>query len=125
MPQCGYVDDPQLAAHNLAHAAEVTGAVFRYRSNVTAISRTRGRVTGVEMADGEFIAASIVVNAAGPWSASINELAGVLGDFATSTRPLEQEVISVPAPDGFAGSRGSVSPTPTSVHISAPTPATP
>ena len=53
------------------------------------------------LADGETLAASVVVNAAGPWSVALNTMAGVLDDFATSTQAVEQEVISVPAPEGF------------------------
>ncbi|MEL6891641.1 MAG: FAD-dependent oxidoreductase, partial [Actinomycetota bacterium] len=33
-PDAGYVDDPQLAAHNLMRAAGAVGATFRFRSKV-------------------------------------------------------------------------------------------
>lgn len=97
----GFIDDPTLAAHNFANAAEQTGATFRWRAEVTGVERTDGRVTGVTLAGGEVISADVVVNAAGPWSVKLNTLAGVLDDFSTSTRACEQEVISVPAPEGF------------------------
>ena len=101
MPECGFIDDPQLAAHNLAHAAEYRGATFRFRTEVTEIVQDQGRVAGVLLATGELVAAPVVVNVAGPWSGAVNQLAGVLDDFATSTRPLEQEVIALPAPADF------------------------
>jgi sarcosine oxidase subunit beta len=97
----GHMDDPQLCAHNLAHAAETAGAQFLYRREVTDVVTMDGRVCGVRLADGTQIDAPIVVNVAGPWSAKINEMAGALGDFNPRTQPMEQEVISVPAPPGF------------------------
>jgi len=97
----GFVNDPTLAAHNLAHAAEQAGAKFHWRAQVAGVERTAGRVSGVTLADGQALTASVVVNAAGPWSVTLNTMAGVLDDFSTSTRPVEQEVISVPAPAGF------------------------
>jgi sarcosine oxidase subunit beta len=63
-------------------------------------------VTGCLLDDETELPASVVVNAAGPWSAKLNELVGVLDDFQTSTRPLEQEVISLPAPPSFAAGTG-------------------
>ncbi len=106
IPECGYVDDPQLAAHNLANAAESIGVAFRFNSRVTGIVRRNGRVAGVTLADGQRIEAAVVVNVAGPWSRSLNQLAGVLDDFNASTTPLEQEVISMPAPAGFGAAEG-------------------
>lgn len=97
----GFVNDATLAAHNLAHAAEQSGATFQWRSAVTDVTQDAARVTGVQLADGSHVAADVVVNAAGPWSAALNTMAGVLDDFSTSTRATEQEVISVPAPEGF------------------------
>ncbi len=100
-PDSGFVTDPALAAHNLAHAAEQAGASFRWRAQVVGVLRDAGRVTGLRLSDGETLEAAVVVNAAGPWSSSLNAMAGVLDDFHTSTRAVEQEVISVPAPPGF------------------------
>jgi sarcosine oxidase subunit beta len=97
----GFVNDPALAAHNLAYAAEQAGATFRWRGQVIGVGQASGRVTGVTLVDGETLPASVVVNAAGPWSVALNTMAGVLDDFATSTRAVEQEVISIPAPEGF------------------------
>jgi sarcosine oxidase subunit beta len=97
----GFIDDPMLAAHNLAHAARRHGAEFRFREAVVGINRDGGRVGGVALASGGSIAAPIVVNVGGPHSASINELAGVTGDMRIAHRPLRQEVFAAPAPPGF------------------------
>ncbi|QKV97055.1 FAD-binding oxidoreductase [Streptomyces sp. NA02950] len=99
-PDCGFVDDPQLAARNLMTAAVGHGATFRFRSEVTGIT-ARDRVTGVDLGDGTRLSAPVVINAAGPHSGAVNALAGVGEDFAVSTRPLRQEVHEVRAPDGF------------------------
>lgn len=105
-PDSGHVDDAMLAARNLAYAAERHGARFRWRSAVTSVVRADGRVSGVGLADGTVVPAEVVVNAAGPWSRRLNEMADVLGDFTSSTRAVEQEVISVPAPAGFTLEEG-------------------
>ncbi len=100
-PTAGYVTDPALSAQNIAAAAERAGAEFRYNAEVTEILTAGGRVSGVRLKDGSEIHAPIVVNVAGPASARINEMAGVTGDMTIETRPLRQEVVHVPAPEGF------------------------
>jgi glycine/D-amino acid oxidase-like deaminating enzyme len=97
----GYIDDPMLAAHNLAHAARHHGATFRFHTKVTAIPRAEGQVTGVALDGGEVIAAPVVVNVGGPHSSRLNELAGVTGDMRITNRALRQEVFAVPAPAGM------------------------
>jgi sarcosine oxidase subunit beta len=99
--ESGYIDDPMLAAHNLACAARHHGAEFRFRQAVVAVRQDDGRVTGVELASGASLSASVVVNVGGPHSGRINELAGVTGDMRIAHRPLRQEVFAVPAPHGF------------------------
>jgi sarcosine oxidase subunit beta len=68
---------------------------------VTGILRAGGRVRGVRLADGTEIHAPVVINVAGPGSAKVNEMAGVTEDMTIATRPLRQEVVHVPAPEGF------------------------
>lgn len=99
----GYVTDPQLAAHNVQRAAEALpiGATFRFNTAVTAIRRAGGRAAGVTLADGSEIDAPVIVNVAGPHSAKINAMAGVLEDMTITTRALRQEVSHVPSPAGF------------------------
>ena len=100
-PNGGYVTDPALSARNLADAAVRRGARIRLGATVTAIVQQNGRVAGVRLDDGEVINAPVVINVAGPGSAHINALAGVLDDMSIATRPLRQEVVHVPAPEGF------------------------
>lgn len=108
-PDAGFVDDPQLAAHNLMVAAKRAGAVFSFRSQVSGVAHDKGRVQGVRLANGETIASAVVVNAAGPYSSRVNEMAGVLDDFAeVSTRALRQEVHAVEGPPGFVLGDGAV-----------------
>jgi glycine/D-amino acid oxidase-like deaminating enzyme len=101
MPEAGFVDDPQLAAQNLASAAERAGASLLYNRRITQVRRQGGRTSGVVLSDGTEIAAPVVVNAAGPWSGKLNEMAGVGADFSVSVRPMRQEVHYVPAPPGY------------------------
>jgi sarcosine oxidase subunit beta len=58
-------------------------------------------VTGIKLVNGEDLYAPVVINVAGPGSAHINYLAGVDDDMLIKTRPLRQEVVHVPAPEGF------------------------
>ena len=100
-PNGGYVTDPALSAQNLADAARLRGAQFRMGVEVGEILQSDGRVRGVKLASGEELHAPVVVNVAGPGSAIINTMAGVQDDMTIKTRPLRQEVVHVPAPEGF------------------------
>ncbi|WP_337466333.1 FAD-dependent oxidoreductase [Saccharopolyspora spinosa] len=100
-PDAGYITDPQLAAHNLAGAAAAEGAEFRFRSLVTAVELGDGRVRAVVLADGTRIACDVLINAAGPWSGKLNEMAGVGSDFTVTVRSMRQEVAHVLAPAGY------------------------
>ncbi|MGB0440827.1 MAG: NAD(P)/FAD-dependent oxidoreductase, partial [Paracoccaceae bacterium] len=100
-PRGGYVTDPSLAAQNAEWAARQAGAEFMYNAEVAEILTADGRTSGVRLADGQVIAAPVVVNIAGPHSAKINEMAGVRDSMAIKTRALRHEVAHVPAPEGF------------------------
>lgn len=100
LPEGGYVNDPGLAAHNLQRAAEAHGGQFRFREEVTGIRRTQGRVAGVSLRGDEQLEAPVVINAAGPHSFLINEMAGVEQSMNISTRPMRHEVHYTPAPEG-------------------------
>ena len=100
-PNAGYVTDPALSSQNLADAARRHGAQFRLGVEVTGIVHDGGRAKGVKLAGGEELHAPVVINIAGPGSAIVNRLAGVLDDMTIQTRPLRQEVVHVPAPAGF------------------------
>jgi sarcosine oxidase subunit beta len=100
-PGSGYVNDPQLATHNLQRAAEAKGGEFLFRAEVAEIRRDNGRVQGVTLADGLEIDAPIVVNVAGPHSFVINRMAGVEETMNVKTKALRHEVHHVPAPPDF------------------------
>ena len=104
-PESGFIDDPKLAASNLAFAARQHGAQFRFHQEVVAIDRVavegRDRVSGVTLAGGEQICAPVVVNVGGPHSSLINKFAGVADGMRISNRPLRQEVFTVRAPEGL------------------------
>jgi glycine/D-amino acid oxidase-like deaminating enzyme len=99
-PDAGFVDDPALAAVNLANSARRRGTQFIFGRAVTEMLGGDS-TTGVRLDNGDDVFAPIVVNAAGPWSGALNRLAGVGADWTVSTRAMRQEVHQVPAPPGF------------------------
>lgn len=101
-PDAGFIDDPALAAVNLANSARRRGASFLFGRRVTAILGDH-TTAGVRLDDGTEVSAPIVVNAAGPWSGACNALAGVGAGWTVTTRPMRQEVHHVPAPSGYNG----------------------
>ena len=100
-PNGGYVTDPALSAQNLMHAAVAKGAKTMMGVTVVDILKEGGRVKGVKLEDGSEVHAPVVINVAGPGSAHINQLAGVIEEMTIETKPLRQEVVHVPAPEGF------------------------
>lgn len=100
-PDAGYVSDPQLAAQNLYTAATNQGASFSFSTRVDEILHDGSSVSGVRTRSGETIEAPVVVNVGGPWSASINEIAGLTGTMAVTTAPMRHEAHLAPAPDGL------------------------
>ena len=111
----GFIDDPQLAATNLMDAARRLGTEVHLGTEVVEVRNANGgtgrRTVGIATADGREIDAPVVVNAAGPWSAGLNHLAGVFSgpdDGVAANRPMRQEVHVVPAPSGFTLDDGGV-----------------
>ncbi len=100
-PSSGYMSDPQLSARNLQSAAESLGSRFFFKSPVIEIRCSSGNITGVTLDGGQQIDAPIVVNAAGPYSFVINEMAGIQNGMNIKTRALRHEVHVVPSPKGF------------------------
>ncbi|WP_072687581.1 NAD(P)/FAD-dependent oxidoreductase [Rhodococcus marinonascens] len=100
-PDAGFVNDPRLAAANLAQAAAAHGATFRYRAAIVQIEQTTDGLWHLRLGDGTTIDTPVVVNAAGPWSGALNKIAGVGADFTVSVAPMRQEVHHVSAPPGF------------------------
>ncbi|MEO5610013.1 MAG: FAD-dependent oxidoreductase [Ornithinibacter sp.] len=99
-PDAGYVDDPRLAADNLAHAARRHGAMTSYRTEVISAAH-HGNTWRLGLADGQSVESPVVVNAAGPWSGAFNAMAGIGAEFTIGVRPLRQEVHQVTQPEGY------------------------
>lgn len=99
-PDGGYVDDPRLAAANLAAAAAHRGARFAFRRQVTSIDRA-GDVWRLTIEGQQPVEAPVLVNAAGPWSSAINKMVGATSDFTIKVAPMRQEVHHVLAPESL------------------------
>ena len=97
-PTGGYVTDPQQATRHIAQAVTREGGKFLFGAKVTAILQHAGRASGITLADGTSLSAPIVVNAAGPFSARVNEMAGAANPAQIGTRALRQEVAHVAMP---------------------------
>jgi sarcosine oxidase subunit beta len=97
----GYINDPQLATHNIMRAAEKAGSSFLYNAQVVEIRRSNGRVCGLTLDNGDKIDSPVVLNAAGPHSSKVNQLADVEKLMKVKTRALRQEVAHVPLPAGY------------------------
>ena len=76
-PKAGFISDPMLATQNIQSAARRHGAEFISGQRVTGILQEGGRVAGVTLEDGRALRAPVVINASGPHSFKINEMAGV------------------------------------------------
>ena len=100
-PTAGYVNDPQLSAHNLQRAAEAKGANFLFGKKVIEILKENGRAAGVVLEGGRKIFSKTIVNVAGPHSMKINQMADVEKDMNIKTRALKVEVCHVPSPAGY------------------------
>lgn len=100
-PGSGYVNDPQLATHNVMNAAQSHGGEFRFNGEVVEIRRRNGKVLGLTLADGTKIDAPVVINISGPHSFVINRMADVEKGMNIKTRALRHEVHHTPSPEGF------------------------
>lgn len=101
--------DPNSVVAGYINAARKLGARAFNKVEVTSIRVESGKVTGAET-DQDFIAAPIIVNAAGPWSGLIGEMAGVkipitaLRRQMFTTTPLPQLPTDLPFVIDFAQS---------------------
>ena len=98
LPQAGYVSDPQLAAHNLQAAAAAVGAEFVFGVQVAQIVRAGEQIAGVRLNTGQLIEAPLLINAAGPHSSHINDLADISAGLQIQTRAHRHEVAYLTAP---------------------------
>lgn len=90
----GYVVSPGLATQNLRRAGERDGVRFLLGCEVVSITRVDSQFE-LETSS-ERVRSEVVVNAAGPHSAKINEQAGV--KLPLETRPLRREVHALENP---------------------------
>lgn len=74
-PESGYAD-PSATVTSFLAAARANGAMLVQDCEVTAVTTTTSRVTGVITSKGEFHA-PIVVNAAGPWAKAVGAMVGL------------------------------------------------
>lgn len=100
-PQGGYVNDPQLATYNLMLATKARGGEFLFNAEVSNVRVENGRIQGISLSDGDQIDAPIVINAAGPHSFVINQMAGVEDGMKIKTKALRREVHHVASPKGY------------------------
>ena len=100
-PEGGYISDPVLSVHNVQVAAEAHGAEFQFNTRVVDILKEEAGVEGVRLEGDRTVLAPVVINAAGPHSFVINDMAGVTGGMKIKTHALRHEVVHLPAPEGI------------------------
>jgi sarcosine oxidase subunit beta len=101
-PEGGYVNDPELSAHNIMRATEAKGGEFIFNAEVAEVRSQDNQVLGITLKDGTQIDAPVVVNVAGPHSFKINQMAeGVYEGCNIKTKALRHEVMHTPAPEGY------------------------
>ena len=96
MKKSGYISDPQLAANNLYQAAKDEGVDFNFNSLVDEIIVDKDKIKGIHLKEKVYIESPIVINACGPYSSQINELAymntDMESDINITSKPLRIEV---------------------------------
>jgi sarcosine oxidase subunit beta len=85
-PEDGYAD-PYMAAMGFANTARRLGVRIEEQTRVTGIRVDGGKVRGVETTRGP-IAAPVVIDVAGPWSAEVAAMAG----FDLPVKPVRRQV---------------------------------
>jgi glycine oxidase len=95
-PEDHAVDPRQLTAA-LARAAGRAGAVLRPGAAAARVVHDGGRVTGLELTDGERVAAAQVVVAAGSWSGVVD---GLPEDARVPVRPVKGQTLRLRDPAG-------------------------
>ena len=96
----GHVD-PVAAMRDLVEACRHAGVEVRFRTRVTGIGVTAGRVASVSLGDGSDLATPLVINAAGPWC---NELLRMVGlDLPWSLVPTRIQVMYRDRPGTLRG----------------------
>jgi len=73
--------------------------MFRFQCAVEHVRTAGNRIAGITLSDNTRIDAPIVVNAAGPHSEKINELAGIAGSTKITTRAVRHESVHLALPE--------------------------
>ena len=97
-PKAGYCNDPRLATQNMQQATEAAGGMFRFQCAVEHVRTVGNRIAGITLSDNTRIDTPVVVNAAGPHSEKINELAGIAGSTKITTRAVRHESVHLALP---------------------------
>ncbi len=96
----GYID-PVSAAQDLADACRSAGVDLRFRSELTDIELAGGRVASIRLADGETIAAGLLINAAGPWCTRLYAACGL--DIGWKLEPVRIQIVYRDRPGEVTG----------------------
>jgi len=96
----GYMD-PTGAMQDLVEACRARGVRVSFRSEVTRINKQGGRISGVELQNGEHIATPLLINAAGPWCQRLYEAAGL--DVRWDLKPTRIQVLYRDRPPELCG----------------------
>ena len=96
----GYMD-PTGAMQDLVDACRARGVTVSFRSEVTGIRKQGGRISGVDLGNGDSIATPLLINAAGPWCRTLYEAAGL--DVKWDLRPTRIQVLYRDRPPELTG----------------------
>ncbi len=96
----GYMD-PTGAMQDLVAACRAHGVEVSFRSQVIGVRKQGGRVSGVELGNGDFVATPLLVNAAGPWCRGLYDAAGL--DVPWDLKPTRIQVLYRDRPPELRG----------------------
>lgn len=95
----GYVD-PMDALQDLLNVVRARGIDVRFGASVSGVDMQSDAVTGIRWSGGQ-IAASILVNAAGPWCNALNGFTGLESPWPL--RPTRIQIVHIDCPDSVIG----------------------
>ena len=96
----GYMD-PTGAVQDLVDACRTKGVEICFRSEVTSIQKRGGRISSVQLGNGESIETPLLVNAAGPWCQNLYEAAGL--EVNWDLKPTRIQVLYRDRPEELVG----------------------
>ena len=86
---------------DLVTACRARGVTVSFRAEVSGVRQRGGRVSGVELRNGEIIETPLLINAAGPWCQALYDAAGL--DVRWDLRPTRIQVLYRDRPPELAG----------------------